>query len=150
MIVGNKWFYALLGSLFTILVVINLVLWTTTPGIGMDMGDGALGYVHGGSPIKYVGFKSLFEILGTFPGPSMTMETLNQYCNVFTNFEVTGIAVVDYIIALFKLITGPIASGIAIIGDVVTNLIWLFRIIFIDSWWSLFETHKSMYNMPIN
>lgn len=149
MIVGRKWFYVLLSSLFTILVIINMVLWTTQPGIGSQMADGAIGGISGGSPTKYIGFKSLFEIFATFPGPSMTMEMLNKWCNVFTNFNVTGIAILDWFIALLRLITGPIAAGVSIIGDILTNLIWLFRIIFIDSWWSLFETHKSMYNMPI-
>lgn len=150
MIVGNKWFYAILGTLFTILIVINLALWTTEPGFGSDMTSGAIGNISGSSPTKYIGFKSLFEIFGTFPGPSMSIETLNQYCNVFTNFEVTGIAVLDWFIALFRLITGPIASGIAIIGDIVVNLVWLFKIIFIDSWWNIYETHQSMYQMPLN
>lgn len=150
MIVGNKWFYILFGSLFTLLIVINLALWTTTPGIGSDMADGALGYVHGGSPNKYIGFHSLFEIFSTFPGPAMSIETLNNWCNVFTNFEVTDIVVIDYFIAIFRLITGPIVSGVAIIGDLITNLIWIFKLIFIDTWWSMFETRDSIYSMPIN
>lgn len=149
MIVGNKWFYALLGSLFTILIVINLVLWTTTPGIGTSMayGDVAVGTGH---PIKFIGFKSLFEIFSTFPGPAISIDVVNKYCNVFTNFDVTGIAVLDYFIAIFRLITGPIASGVAIIGDIITNLVWLFKIIFIDTWWNIFETRESMYSMPIS
>lgn len=149
MIVGKKWFYILLSSLFIILVIINLVLWTTEKGMGLDMADGALGTISGGQPTRYVGFKTLFNLFGTFPGPSMTIETLNQWCNVFTNFNVTGIAIIDWFVALFRLITGPIAAGIAIIGDILTNLIWLFRIFFIDTWYSMYETHESMYNMPI-
>lgn len=148
MIVGKKWFYILLSSLFVILVIINLALWTTTPGIGTDMADGALGYTHGGQPTKYVGFKTLFEIFSTFPGPAMTIESLNTWCNVFTNFNLTGLAVIDYFIAIFRFLTGPVVAGVSIIGDLVTNLIWFFRLIFIDTWWSMFETHKSMYDMP--
>lgn len=150
MIVGNKWFYALLTSLFTILIIINLVLWTTEEGIGSQMSDGAIGIISGGHPTKYIGFKSLFDIFGTFPGPSMSIETLNKWCNVFTNFDVTGIPALDWFVAMLRLITGPVVAGVSIIGDIIINLIWLFKIIFIDSWWTIYQSRNSIYYMPIS
>lgn len=145
MIIGNKWFYILFGSLFTILIVINLVLWTTDiEGTSMAISNNT------GTPSKFIGFQSLFDIFSTFPGPALTTTVLNKYVNVFTNFNVTGIAIIDWFVALFRLITGPIAITVTIIGDVLTNLVWLFNLLFIQSWWNIYETHESMYNMPIS
>lgn len=150
MVIGNKWFYILLGSLFSILVIINFALWTTEEGFGADMADGAIGAISGGHPTTYIGFKGLFDMLGTFPGPAMTIESLNTWCNVFTNFDLTGIQVLDYFVAIFRLITGPIYAGVCIVGDILINLIWIFRVIFVNGWYNIFQQHESQYDMPIN
>lgn len=150
MIVGKKWFYIILSSLFVLLVVINLALWTTERGFGADMTSNIFGSTNGSRPSNYIGFHSLFEILSTFPGPSISIEVLNDWCNVFTNFEVTGIVAVDWFIALFRLITGPIVTGVAIIGDILSNLLWLFNVVFLQGFESLFTHRDSMYYMPLN
>lgn len=151
MIVGNKWFYIIFSSLFMMLVIVNLALWMSTPGIGNEINGGIItGPNTTTGPTHYIGFKYFFNIISTYPGPGFTLDMLNDYCNVFTNFEVSGIAVIDWFIALFRLITGPIVISVTLVGDLITNLIWLFKWVFIDSWWNNFETHESIYNMPLN
>lgn len=124
MIIGKKWLYILLGTFFTIVIVINLVFWLTQPYV-------ASGYET--QPDTFISFQTFFNLISTFPGPVMSLELLNSWANVFTNFDITGIGPIDVLIAIFRLLTGPIVVSVGAIGDIIMNLIWIFKLIFVDS-----------------
>lgn len=152
MLIGNKWFYIILGSLGTILIIVNLVLWSNQMNLGLQMA----GYQDINdtwyTPQKYIGFENLFEYLGTFPGPAITHEAITTFCNVITNFDVSGIVVVDYVLAILRLIVGPVAVSVSIIGDIAVNLVWFFNLIFMGIFGNgdMFNKPQPFYDMPLN
>lgn len=74
---------------------------------------------------SYFGFGYFFDKFSQFPGLTHTLDMLRSFGNVVGNFSVTGNNIIDFVIAIFRVISTPIAIGMTLFMDIVHNLIWI-------------------------
>ena len=142
MLVGNKWFYIILSTLGLFLIAFNVIVWSMQDGTGVFMVfkpvvNDPVDTNNFFTPRQWYGFKDFYRQLSTFPGPAFSYATLTGWSNVITNFEVIDLGnmeilekLLNGLLALVRLLTAPIVLAFAMVGDLLSNIIWFFMMIF--------------------
>lgn len=130
MIFGNNTFIRIIFISFGFfLLAINIVFWTNSSAFQFGMTSqeywGAAYDAHD----DFIGFGKLFSYLETFPGINFTIKAFNVWGNIIANYDVTGNGLLDLLLAIFRVISVPLALVVTIAGDIISNVMWFWYLI---------------------
>lgn len=117
------------------LLVINVILWATDPEVNMLLLKqyniteeiyliDKFQIMHNYNMTHYRGFKWFFDNLSNFPGPSFTHGMLMTYANIISGYSITGNWGLDFLLAIFRILSTPLLLTITITMDILNNAIW--------------------------
>lgn len=146
MVACNRLFKTITLLLGVYLLIINVVLWATEPSVNIlllkgngisilnDLQDMPQIYevssfeeMHKISSMNYKGFEWFFDRISSFPGPAVTHGYLMTYSNILTGFSITGNWGIDFLLAIFRILSTPLLFVITVTLDILNNAIWFIR-----------------------
>lgn len=131
----NGAFSSIIKTIFLILGVyvisINVTLWANSHNVGGEqlglMQDWNF-YAYHSARMKdfgYVGFEKFYNVLGTFPGLSHTQALTSTWLDIVSGYNLTGIGILNFVLAIVRIFSAPLLLTIGIITDILNNVIWL-------------------------
>lgn len=136
MIIGNRLVKTVFLTLGIFLIVINIVWWAndelaSKTLIDMNLYDKGDFVLFHKSGVEFRGFQWFFDKLSTFPAFKFTYDVIiTKWLNLAGDFDWTGVAFIDFIYAIFRVILAPFALLGTILVDLFNNLMWFFSFFF--------------------
>ena len=120
------------------LLIVNVVSWTMDGDVNtmsvatmLSSEDQATFYkFHNANFTNFKGFEWFFNYLETFPGPATTRMLLSNYSDIVNNYSVSSNGIIDFIAAIWRILSTPLLLVITLVIDVIRNALWFLGAIF--------------------